>query len=62
MNDPLRRKSYDEKADVISILRQQGQRGTDQEVIDYLLAQLVRLSVDVETDGPRPKPAPKTYS
>ncbi len=43
------------KADVISILRQQGQRGTDQEVIDYLLAQLARLSSDVETDGPKPE-------
>jgi hypothetical protein len=40
------------KADVISILRQRGQRGTDQEVIAYLLAQLERLSSDVETDEP----------
>jgi len=43
------------KADVISILRQKGQRGTDQEVIAYLLAQLERLSLDVETDGPKPE-------
>ncbi len=47
------------KSDVISILRQQGQRGTDQEVIDYLLAQLARLSSDVETDGPKPEARPK---
>jgi len=47
------------KADVISTLRQQGQRGTDQEVIDYLLAQLARLSSDVETDGPNPEVRPK---
>ncbi len=47
------------KADVISILRQQGQRGTDQEVIDYLLAQLARLSSDVETDGPKPEARPR---
>ena len=43
------------KADVISILRQKGQRGTDQEVIAYLLAQLDRLSLAVETDGPKPE-------
>ena len=47
------------KADVIRILRQQGQRGTDQEVIDYLLAQLARLSLDVETDEPKPEARPK---
>ncbi len=47
------------KADVISVLRQQGQRGTDQEVIDYLLAQLARLSSDVETDGPKPEARPR---
>ncbi len=47
------------KADVIRTLRQQGQRGTDQEVIDYLLAQLARLSSDVETDGPNPEVRPK---
>ncbi len=47
------------KADVISTLRQQGQRGTDQEVIDYLLAQLARLSSDVETDGPKSEARPK---
>ena len=40
------------KADVINILRQRGQRGTDQEVIAHLLAQLERLSSDVETDEP----------
>ncbi len=34
------------KADVIRILRQQGQRGTDQEVIDYLLARVARLSLN----------------
>ncbi len=47
------------KTDVISILRQQGQRGTDQEVIDYLLAQLARLSLGVEADGPKPEARPK---
>jgi len=47
------------KADVISILRQKGQRGTDQEVIAYLLAQLERLSLDVETDSPKPEARPK---
>ncbi len=47
------------KADVISVLRQQGQRVTDQEVIDYLLAQLARLSSDVETDGPKPEARPR---
>ena len=47
------------KADVIRILRQQGQRGTDQEVIDYLLSRLERLSLDAETDGPKPEPGPK---
>ena len=43
------------KADVISILRQKGQRGTEEEVIAYLLAQLERLSSAVETDGPKPE-------
>ncbi len=47
------------KADVISILRQQGQRGTDQEVIDYLLARLERLSLDIETAGPRSAARPE---
>ena len=47
------------KADVISILRQQGQRGTDSEVIDYLLSQLARLSLDAETDGPKSEASPK---
>ena len=47
------------KADVISILRKQGQRGTDQEVIAYLLAQLARLSSDDETDEPKPEARPK---
>jgi len=47
------------KADVVSVLRQKGQRGTDQEVIDYLLARLDRLSLDAETDGPKPEPGPK---
>ncbi len=47
------------KDDVIRILRKQGQRGTDQEVIDYLLARLERLSLDTETDGPEPEARPK---
>ena len=47
------------KTDVIRILRQRGQRGTDQEVIAYLLAQLARLSSDVETDEPDPEARPK---
>ncbi len=47
------------KTDVISILRQQGQRGTDQEVIDYLLARLERLSLDAETDGSKPEARPE---
>jgi len=47
------------KAEVIGILRQQGQRGTDSEVIDYLLARLERLSLDAETDGPKPEARPK---
>jgi len=47
------------RAEVINILRQQGQRGTDSEVIDYLLAQLARLSLAVETDSPKPEARPK---
>ncbi len=47
------------KAEVINILRQQGQRGTYSEVIDYLLAQLARLSLAVETDSPKPEARPK---
>ena len=46
------------RAEVINILRQQGQRGTDSEVIDYLLAQLARLSLAVETDSPKPEARP----
>ena len=34
------------KAEVIRLLREQGQRGTDPEVINYLLARLVRLDFD----------------
>ena len=47
------------KADVISILRKRGQRGTDQEVIAYLLAQLARLSSDVEVEQPKSEARPK---